>query len=227
MLGARLQVVESETALSRERLAKLYRELQGCAAPKGMLPFSVDWYMTWMPNIHSSMFYGIYRFLARETHLEGVRLTVRAYRLYRNQVACQTHGVGTPTLSFTRAWMLIRFFESRMLQLSSCTQCKGEFVAHAHAIRHNYMCAICRPPPRAGKKRRPSAAKSTSATSPSTASSSTSSSSPSSTPSTPSSTVPKHLADKTFTGVGPDPAAGVSDNPATALDPSDPNPYIA
>lgn len=159
LLGARLQVVESETALSRERLAKLYRELQGCAAPKGMLPFSIDWYMTWMPNIHSSMFYSIYRFLARETNLEGVRLMVQAYRLYRDQVACHTTATTTLILSFTRAWMLVRFFESKMLQLSACIHCHGEFVAHAHAIRHNYVCAICRPPPRAGKKRRPPAVK--------------------------------------------------------------------
>ena len=212
MLGARLQVVESETALSRERLAKLYRELQGCAAPKGMLPFSVDWYMTWMPNIHSSMFYSIYRFLARETRLEGVRLTVQAYRLYRNQVACQTQGNGNPTLSFTRAWMLVRFFESKMLQLSACTQCDGEFVAHAHAIRHNYVCAICRPPPRAGKKRRPSTPKSPSSSTPA---------------SFPTSTAPPSLAATSLTGTGLVAADEASGDTAPAQDPGEPNPYIS
>lgn len=41
-LGARLQLLESETTLSRERLLKLYKELRGVSPPKGMLPFSTN-----------------------------------------------------------------------------------------------------------------------------------------------------------------------------------------
>jgi len=52
-LGARLQLLELETSLSRERLLKLYKELKGMSPPKGMLPFSTDWFITWQPNIHS------------------------------------------------------------------------------------------------------------------------------------------------------------------------------
>lgn len=44
-LGARLQMLESETQLSR-----------GSPPPKGMLPFSTDWFMTWEQNVHASMF---------------------------------------------------------------------------------------------------------------------------------------------------------------------------
>ena len=44
--GARLQLLESEIALSRDRLIKLYKELRGESPPKGMLPFSIDWYLT-------------------------------------------------------------------------------------------------------------------------------------------------------------------------------------
>jgi len=62
-LGARLQMLESETQLSRGRLIKLYKELRGSPPPKGMLPFSTDWFMIWEQNIHSSMFYNAYRFL--------------------------------------------------------------------------------------------------------------------------------------------------------------------
>jgi flagellar transcriptional activator FlhC len=56
-------------------------------------------------------------------------------------------------LSFTRAWMLVRFFDSDLVQLSRCTRCTGQFVAHAHDPQANFVCAICRPPPRAGKTR--------------------------------------------------------------------------
>ncbi|OZI22126.1 transcriptional activator FlhC [Bordetella genomosp. 7] len=150
-LGARLQVLEAETRLSHDRLSRLYREIRGCSPPKGMLPFSVDWFMTWLPNIHSSLFYNVYSFLNARTASRGIRATIDAYRLYLEHA-----GVGQgdePLLSFTRAWMLVRFFDSGMLQLSACRQCGGHFIAHAHDPQGDFVCAICRPPPRAGKTR--------------------------------------------------------------------------
>src|SRR5260370_7637979 len=62
-LGARIQVLENEVNLSRDRMIRLYQEVKGVSPPKGMLPFSVDWFMTWSPNIHASLFYNIYLFL--------------------------------------------------------------------------------------------------------------------------------------------------------------------
>ena len=54
-LGARLQVLKSETDLSQERLLRLYKEVAGRSPSKGQLPFSVDWFMTWQNNIHVSL----------------------------------------------------------------------------------------------------------------------------------------------------------------------------
>lgn len=155
-LGARLQVLQAETSLSYDRLARLYREVRGCSPPKGMLPFSVDWFMTWLPNIHSSVFYSVYRYLDTHTPAKKSRALVEAYRLYIEQAAT---GLGAPpgeepVLSFTRAWMLIRFFDSNLLQLSYCERCNGGFIAHAHDPQGGFVCAICRPPPRAGKTRK-------------------------------------------------------------------------
>ena len=64
-LGARLQMLESETQLSRGRLIKLYKELRGSPPPKGMLPFSTDWFMTWEQNVHASMFCNAWQFLLK------------------------------------------------------------------------------------------------------------------------------------------------------------------
>lgn len=155
-LGARLQVLQAETSLSYDRLSRLYREIKGCSPPKGMLPFSVDWFMTWLPNIHSSVFYGIYRYLDTYTPARKTRALIEAYRLYLEQssVGRPSSADDEPVLSFRRAWMLIRFFESGMVQLSNCTRCTGGFIAHAHDPQHDFVCAICRPPPRAGKTRR-------------------------------------------------------------------------
>lgn len=149
-LGARLQVLQAETGLSHDRLARLYREIRGCSPPKGMLPFSVDWFMTWLPNIHSSLFYNVYTFLNQRTSSQGIRAVIDAYRLYLEHAPADAV---EPVLSFTRAWMLVRFFDGGMLQLSGCRQCGGHFIAHAHDPQTDFVCAICRPPPRAGKTR--------------------------------------------------------------------------
>ena len=82
-LGARLQLLEAETNLSRERLLKLYKEVRGVSPPKGMLPFSTDWFMTWQPNVHASLFMAYYNFLERHTKLSGLERIIKAYRLYQ------------------------------------------------------------------------------------------------------------------------------------------------
>lgn len=150
-LGARLQVLESEIGLSRGRLIRLYKEVRGASPPKGMLPFSTDWFITWLPNIHSSLFYGYYRQLTEEQGCERLAGFVKAYRLYLEQM---TLDEAEPVLGLTRAWTLIRFFESGLFELSLCTCCGGRFVNHAHTPSQNFVCGICQPPSRAGKTAR-------------------------------------------------------------------------
>jgi len=157
-LDARLQVLQAETSLSYDRLARLYKEIKGCSPPKGMLPFSVDWYMTWLPNIHASVFYSIYTYMDTHTPAKKAQALVQAYKVYLEH-AYDGRAVpgGEPVMSFTRAWMLLRFFDSSLLQVSTCAKCQGSFIAHAHDPQADYVCGICRPPPRAGKSRRTAA----------------------------------------------------------------------
>ena len=153
-LGARLQLLEAETSLSRDRLIKLYKELKGVSPPKGMLPFSADWFMTWLPNIHSTLFYNIYRFMLDTGTCDSIQAVVKSYRLYLEHVQLQG---GEPVLGLTRAWTLVRFFDSGMLQLTKCCRCQGKFVAHAHDPQQGVVCGLCQPPSRAGKTRKASA----------------------------------------------------------------------
>lgn len=150
-LGARLQFLEAEVGLSRERLVRLYKEIKGVSPPKGQLPFSTDWYMTWMANIHASMFYNIYLHMLAHAGGNKLEALIGAFRMYQQQV--QAHG-DEPVLEFTRACTLVRFFDGDMLQLTACTRCTGKFVAHAYDSQADYVCVLCRPPSRAGKKKR-------------------------------------------------------------------------
>lgn len=147
-LGARLQVLESEVALPRVRLIRLYKELCGASPPKGMLPFSTDWFVTWRPNAHASMLLNAYRFMAGNGSLKGIRAMLAGYRMYREQV-CVTGEAAQ--LSFTRAWTLVRFYERGMLKLARCTCCGGRYVVHAHDLRRR---GLCMPPARVGRGRK-------------------------------------------------------------------------
>lgn len=148
-MGARLQVLQEETHLSRERLLKLYKEVKGESPSKGMLPYSTDWFISWQPNIHSSLFMGIYQYLIKNAGTDGVHALITAYRLYLDQV----HGIegGEAVLSITRAWFLVRFFKAGMMQLVPCRECAGYFVTHTNELHRHYVCGICHPPARAGK----------------------------------------------------------------------------
>ncbi len=148
-MGARLQVLQEETTLSRERLLKLYKEVKGESPSKGMLPYSTDWFISWQPNIHSSLFMGVYQFLVKYAGVKGVQALITAYRLYLDQV--QGIEEGEAVLSITRAWFLVRFFNAGMMQLVPCRECEGNFVAHTNELHGNYVCGICHPPARAGK----------------------------------------------------------------------------
>ncbi len=150
-LGARLQVLESETMLSRERLLRLYKEVKGVSPPKGMLPFSTDWFLTWQPNVHASVFANIAQYLAAHGDCRGIEATVKSYKLYLEH--CVTSRM-EPALSVTRAWTLVRFLEGKLLQTIPCKECGGQFVVHTQDLHQNYHCGICRPPSRAGKTKR-------------------------------------------------------------------------
>ncbi len=153
-LGARMAVLESETDLSHERLARLYREVMGQSPSKGQLPYSTDWFIAWQPNIHSSLFLNIHQHLDKAAAIDRVELLIKAWELYGVEVA--TLGV-EPMLSITRAWRLVKFVDSDMLCLTRCSHCGGQFVTHAHEWDHGarrFVCGLCEPPARAGKSRR-------------------------------------------------------------------------
>ena len=154
-VGARPQVLEAETSLSRERLLKLYKEVKGVSPPKGMLPFSTDWFLTWLPNIHASLFVNIYRYLTRNSEATGIEALLKSYRLYQEYL--QTNQI-EEVLSFTRAWTLMRFFDSKMLATAVCKECGGHFVVHPDDLHDHYVCGLCNMPARAGKTRKAAAA---------------------------------------------------------------------
>lgn len=160
-LGARMQMLEVETRLSREKLLRIYKEVRGVSPPKGMLRFSTDWFMTWQPNVHSSLFMGFHRFFVERAGVRGLDAILKSYNLYLDHIESSAM---EPVLSLTRAWTLVRFFDADLLQLSTCTCCGGRFVGHAHDPVQGYVCGLCNMPSRAGSSRKKATRKAVSRT---------------------------------------------------------------
>ena len=147
-LGARLQVLQSETQMSYERLLHLYKEVAGKSPCKGQLPFSSSWFLSWQPNIHASLFLNIYRYLSKASAMESIDAIMKAYKLYSEQIAaCNLE----PLLSFTRAWKLVQLLDDAKLTTTGCTCCGGHFVTDPFEDASTFECGPCAPPARAGK----------------------------------------------------------------------------
>jgi flagellar transcriptional activator FlhC len=120
-----------------------------------MLPFSTDWFISWQPNIHASLYIDIYKFLHEHAELRGIEATLKAFKLYLEH--CQSQKI-EPVLSLTRAWSLVRFFDAKLLQTAPCTRCAGQYVVHSLELYDNFVCGLCRVPSRAGKTKKASEA---------------------------------------------------------------------
>lgn len=119
-LGARMQLLENSVRLSRGKMTRLYRELRGASPPKGMLPFSTDWFMNWEHNVHSSLFCNIFDSIKKQSPGESsIKILILAYRVYLK------YADNTEILSLTRAWILRRFVDSGMLDYTPCCKCGG------------------------------------------------------------------------------------------------------
>ena len=115
---------------------------------KGQLPFSTEWFLTWQPNIHASLFQNTYQYLSKVSALEDIDAIMKAYKLYTEQIAAC--GV-EPLLSITRAWRLVKFIDNQMLSMTKCSKCGGHFVSEAYENSRHFECGLCSPPARAGK----------------------------------------------------------------------------
>ena len=133
--------------------------LQGAAGkspPKGMLPFSTDWFITWMPNIHASLFLGIYQHLIKVSELDDIDAIIKAYRLYLEQ--CSAHGAGGRAVGHAR--LAPGQVRRRRDAAARAVHLLPRRVRRARVrpARATTYAACAHMPSRAGKKRPPAAA---------------------------------------------------------------------
>lgn len=147
-LGARSHIIIAETDLARKRILRMCKQITGISASRGLLPSKPEWHLTFMANIHSSLFMNLYRDLNRTLDVDQIDVAIRTYEMYLDAV--RTHNVEV-VLSFTRAWSLIKLFDINAMKMAACTECGDYFVIHAYDLAKDYVCQLCRPHNRSAK----------------------------------------------------------------------------
>jgi flagellar transcriptional activator FlhC len=81
-----------------------------------------------------------YQYMIENSSVTGVEALIKSYRLYLEKIDISQ---SQPELSITRAWLLIRFLNAKMLELTSCTECGAHFVTHTDELTKNHICGNC------------------------------------------------------------------------------------
>ncbi len=146
-LGAPLQVLESETKLTRQRLSRLYKNIRKQSLPAELLAVPMDWFMNWQPNTHATAFLNVYEYLIDTGDLNDQDVLAWSYRIYLEQLKV----LDLPkVLSLAHAWRLVQYVDSGMLMLRPCNRCERPFVVHTANINEHFVCVQCQTPPCAG-----------------------------------------------------------------------------
>jgi flagellar transcriptional activator FlhC len=147
ILGAPLQVLESETKLTRQHLLRLYRRIHKNALPAEMPAIPADWFMSWQRNTHASVFLNVYQCLADAGELHGQGALACSYQLYMDQLKV----LDLPqVLSLAHAWRLVKYVDSGELMLKPCARCRASFVVYTLDLHQHFVCMLCQTPSRAG-----------------------------------------------------------------------------
>jgi len=141
-LGARLQLLEPDSNLNPERLLALYEEVEGIPAGAVEPSTPPDWFLTWLPNIHASLFIGVWRYLRTFCAMEGMDALARAHRLYLAHIEATG---ADPILTVTRAWSLVQYL-GLVLETTYCSVCNADLVVHADQAGHAAVCRFCQAP---------------------------------------------------------------------------------
>ncbi|MDT8399994.1 MAG: FlhC family transcriptional regulator, partial [Pseudomonadales bacterium] len=107
---------------------------------RGMAPFAAGWFLSWQRNIHASLFYSCYRqLLDMQQDGSPMKALIAAYREYLEHAGSDKN---EPVLELTRAWVMLRFFDSGLLHFSHCGSCGYPFIIPDDKAEKPF-CGVC------------------------------------------------------------------------------------
>ena len=142
LLGARLSVLKHELTIGCTTITSLAHGL-GVTLNKGMLPSSVDYYLSFPQTADAALIAVLHARLSADT-AAALRIE-RVIAVYTEYCEIMTDVVDQkPRLDFTRAWTLVRFLESGVLNRAQCPCCDIETLEERYPPIHRSSCKLCR-----------------------------------------------------------------------------------
>ncbi|MBU6468457.1 MAG: hypothetical protein KGN31_08155 [Betaproteobacteria bacterium] len=138
-VGARVPVVSELTDISPWLLRKFYLDSTGEHPSRGPIPSSLDWYLVGTNQLQSSLFLQYYMSVNDRDHDLRIANLLLAYRLWSS--SWQHTGL-KKTLTFDRAWWLIKLLDSEQLKAQCCRVCRSLFVVGTRRMG-TYRCSAC------------------------------------------------------------------------------------
>lgn len=141
-LGARGPVVEALTQLGHEKTRRLYREITGGSPARGQLPSMPKWYLRASNSAHSGYFFHVFREIMQRggKSASTPEALIAAYNLYRSQIWPKS----AESLSFDRAWWLVRLMQIDSLKQIACSICGAPSVVESSEIHDKHVCYFCK-----------------------------------------------------------------------------------
>jgi hypothetical protein len=146
-LGARCNVVETITGLSRGELSRTFQSVPQMHANHGGMPSSANWFLNdnnHVIGVHVAHFYA-YFFHQFERGISPLEALIVAYQRYFSRYAYD------PRLAFDRAFLLITCvhrlwtMSAPTLEAVRCTECRSLFIgALGSSVVLHHNCPLCK-----------------------------------------------------------------------------------
>jgi flagellar transcriptional activator FlhC len=138
-VGARVPIVRELTQLSPWLLRKFYVDTTGEKPSRGPIPSSVEWYLTGINHLQSSLFLQYYQSVQVHEGEVNASYLLLAYQMWRSSWALTQL---KSTLSFDRAWWLIKLIRSDLIKGQACRVCRGIYIVGLKRLG-TYRCPRC------------------------------------------------------------------------------------
>lgn len=139
---ARPPIIEALVGIKISTALQIYKQVNGCSAPRGQLPNEPTYYIK-TPQRHMDSVWFIKTYLLLRSGGEPLApAAVKAYRCYDKIVQA---GRRERIISFDRAYYLIRHVEvSKVLNLATCSRCDSDFLYRDLELPdENKYCPVC------------------------------------------------------------------------------------
>jgi hypothetical protein len=130
--------------ISPDTIKRLYTEIHGKSAAKGLSPYSPEWFLTYRGAKHAMLFMKCYEALYNDKWGRDPYRLLDTFRFYLHR--CE-EVYAEPLFSFDRALVFMTMLDNNDLTVNCCVECGSSFPLQSFWKKGK--CQDCAPPGRA------------------------------------------------------------------------------